>query len=71
MAIEINNELFLDQEETATLIRNMIHPNLDAIRRRDAFLRDMDDMTFAFSEEGVTAECSDIKICKKKGEGII
>ena len=56
MAVEMCGELVLDRNETIALIRDMIHPDLDAIRRRDAFLRDREDITYSFSEEGIVAE---------------
>ena len=58
MSMEINGELVLDENETVALIRNMLHPNADAIRCRDLFLRDRDDMNFCLSDDGIIAECS-------------
>ena len=36
-----NDEYVLTSEETRTFIYNMLHPNTEAIARRDAFLADL------------------------------
>ncbi len=36
-----NDEYILTTEETHAFIYNMLHPNADAIARRDAFLADL------------------------------
>ena len=64
MAIEVYGELVLDRDETVALIRDMIHPDLDAIRLRDA--RDREDITYSFSDEGIVAECNDLDLHEKK-----
>lgn len=66
MAIEVNGELVLDRDETVAFIRNMIHPDLEAIRRRDAFLREMEDISFSFTEDGIIAESNRINIRDEK-----
>jgi len=62
MSVVIEDELVLDRNETAAFIRNMIHPNIEALRRRDAFLSDRDDVVFRFSDGKIIAECSSICI---------
>ena len=62
MAIVVNGELVLDQEETSALLRNLVYPDPEVIKRRNAFLRNRDDICFSFtSDGGVIAECKDIK----------
>ena len=60
MAVVIAGELVLDRNETAALVRNMAHPDIETLRRRDAFLNDRDDIAFSFSDEGIIAECGSI-----------
>lgn len=62
MSVVIEDELVLDRNEMAEFVRNMIHPNIEALRRRDAFLSDRDDVVFHFSGERIVAECSSICI---------
>lgn len=59
MAHEINGELVLNKEETVAFVQNMIHPDLDAIRRRDIFCG---DAPYIASGDEVTYECSDIDL---------
>ena len=37
MAVVIAGELVLDRNETAALVRNMAHPDIETLRRRDVF----------------------------------
>ncbi len=60
MAVVVAGELVLDRNETAALVRNMAQPDFEALRRRDMFLSDRDDIDFSFSDEGIIAECSSI-----------
>lgn len=53
MSIIIEDELVLDQNETTAFIRNMIHPNTEALRRRDTFL---DDIVIRVSGGEIVAE---------------
>lgn len=39
--MDTNDELVLTPEETRAFIYNMLHPNAEAIARRDAFLADL------------------------------
>jgi len=49
----------LDQNETAAFVKNMIHPNDEALRRRDAFLN---DIIIRVSGEEIVAEGDSIRI---------
>lgn len=60
MSVVIEDELVLDRNETVTFVRNMTHPNIEALRRRDAFLNDRDDIVIHFSGEEIVAECNSI-----------
>ena len=55
MAYEIKDELILDAEETAALLHNMLHPNVEAIMRRDEFLRDLSDLHIDLTNGEITA----------------
>ena len=60
MAICRNGEIILDREESALFIKNMIHPDLDAIKRRDEFLN---GITVDIQGDCTIAEC-DIELPK-------
>ena len=60
MSVVTEGELVLDQNETAEFVRNIIHPNIEALRRRDAFLSDRDDIVIHFSGEEIVAECDSV-----------
>lgn len=62
MAHEINGELVLNAEETAALVHNMIHPNVEACMRRDEFLRDLSDLHIDLTDGEITANCPDIQL---------
>ena len=60
MAVCRNGEIILDREESALFIKNMIHPDLDAIKRRDEFL---DGITIDIQGDCIIAKC-DIELPK-------
>ena len=55
MAYENNGELVLSAEETATLVHNMLHPNVEVSMRRDEFLRDLSDLHIDLTNGEITA----------------
>lgn len=48
--IEKNN-IILTEEETRNLIHNLLHPNEEAIKKRDAFLKGAEHWKFEFINE--------------------
>ena len=62
MAYEIDGELVLNAEETAALVHNMLHPNVEACMRRDEFLRDLSDLHIDLTNGEITANCPDIQL---------
>lgn len=60
MAIEMNDELILDRSETIALLSNMIHPNTNALKLRDDFLRRFENVVFTNSE--IIAVCPEINL---------
>lgn len=60
MAIEMNDELILDRSETVALLSNMIHPNTNALRLRDDFLRRFENVVFNNGE--IIAVCPEISL---------
>lgn len=56
MAIEVNGELILNHDETAAFVSNMIHPNANALRLRDEFLRDLEAVEIDFTNGEISAK---------------
>jgi len=60
LAIEMYDELILDRSETVALLSNMIHPNTNALRLRDDFLRRFENVVFNNGE--IIAVCPEISL---------
>ena len=42
MAMEMNGEIILDQDESVAFVQNMVYPNVEALHRRDSFMAELD-----------------------------
>ena len=62
IAHEIHDELVLNAEETAALVRNTLHPNVEACMRRNEFLRDLSGLHIDLTNGEITATCPDIQL---------
>lgn len=62
MAVEINGELHLNAEETRCFLNEMIHPDREALARRDAFMSNLDMSKITFGEDCVSMDCSDLHL---------
>lgn len=56
------DDLVLDKEETIRFVYNMMHPNTEMLRRRDAFLSKLDDVKIEYCDGGIVADCPDISL---------
>lgn len=59
MAYDIDGELILNAKETATLVNNMLHPNVEPFMRRDEFLRDLSGLHIDLTNGEITANWQD------------
>lgn len=60
MAKEINGTLYLNAEESRTLIHNLLHPDEEVMRRRDAFFRECDKLEIEYNDGCVIVNCPDL-----------
>ena len=40
----MSDDIILNKEDSINLVHNLLHPNKEALAKRDAFLADVDDM---------------------------
>lgn len=52
----MTDELILTAEESRALIYAMTHPDEDALRKRDAFIRDVKDLKIDYKAGEIRAE---------------
>ena len=62
MPLEHLDELVLNHAESETFVHNMIHPNTDALLRRDEFIRGLSEIELNYSDGEVVAECPSVHI---------
>ena len=63
MAKQIGGTLYLNKEESVEFMRNMLYPNEEAMRRRDAFFKEIDKLDIQHLPDGsVVIDCPDITI---------
>lgn len=61
MAKQIDGTLYLNKEESIALMHNLTHPNEEALRRRDEFLKEIDKLDIQHLPDGtVVIDCPDI-----------
>lgn len=71
MAKVVNGELVLDLEETINFVYHMLHPDAEAIRRRDDFMRGMDGLKVNYANGEIMLDAPDIDLPCEKNEGVI
>ena len=59
------DELVLNHAESVAFDHNMIHPNTDALLRRDEFLRGLSGIELNYSDGEIVAECPNIHIMRR------
>lgn len=52
MAKEIGGTLYLDKEESIAFMRNLMHQDEEAMRRRDAFFKEIDKLDIQHLPDG-------------------
>ena len=62
MAKEIGGTLYLNKEETASFLNNLLHPDEEAIERRNAFLAECDKLIIEHKDGYTVISCPDINI---------
>lgn len=60
MPKEIGGVLYLTEEESCAFLRNMIHPDVEAMRRRDRFFEQCDKLNIERHENCIIIDCPDI-----------
>lgn len=71
VANEVHGELVLDLEETIDFVYHMLHPDAEAMRRRDDFMRGLDGMKLNYTNGEITLDAPDIDLPCEKNEGVI
>lgn len=63
MAKQIGGTLYLNKEESVEFMRKMLHPDEEAMRRRDAFFKEIDKLSIKHLPDGsVEIDCPDIEL---------
>ena len=63
MAKQIGGTLYLNKEESVEFMRKMLHPDEEAMRRRDAFFKEIDKLVIKHLPDGsVEIDCPDIEL---------
>lgn len=52
MAKEIGGTLYLNKEESIALIRNLMHPDEEVVRRRNEFFKEIDKLDIQHLPDG-------------------
>lgn len=65
MAKELGGTLYLNKEETAAFLDNLLHPDEEAIKRRNAFLAECDKLIIEQKDGSTVIHCPDITINEK------
>ena len=60
MAKEINGALCLNAEEWRALMHNLLHPDEEVTRRRNAFLAELDSLEIEYKDGCVIINCPDL-----------
>lgn len=63
MSKQIGGTLYLNKEESAALIRNLMHPDEEVMRRRNEFFKEIDKLVIKHLPDGsVEIDCPDIEL---------